>query len=68
MSLTLEQRIARIERHLGLAKEERTTRPTNPTAFYMALDAEVSGDHKPMREYLKHYSIPVTQTLEEVRR
>jgi len=45
-----------------------STRPTNPTAYYMALDAEIAGDRKPMKEYLKHYAIPVTtKTLEEVR-
>jgi hypothetical protein len=60
---TIGQIDSRIERHLGLAKQEHAIRPVNPTAYYMALDAEVAGDHKPMHGYLKQYAVPVTETL-----
>lgn len=49
-------------RNYQIRKERlRTTRPTNPTAYYMAIDAEIAGDRKPMKEYLKHYAIPTMQ-------
>lgn len=58
---TIEERISRIEHHLGLAAEERSKRTSNPVAYYMAIDAEIAGDRKPMKEYLKHYAIPTMQ-------
>ena len=58
----LENRIATLEREVaslrGRPVQTEDSRPTNPIAYEIALDAWVHGDRKPMKEYLRHYRIP----------
>ncbi len=56
--LTLEERVARIEKYLGIGRERPAKKPVNKVAYDLAIDAFLLGDSKPLREYRQHYSIP----------
>jgi len=59
IKLTLEERVTRLEEHLGIRRQGRPAKkPVNVVAYRIAFEESLRNNRKPMSEYLKHYSVP----------